>query len=51
MENIWLHIVKNTKKFFIGGIYRHPGRGLVGFSNAMEQCLSRISSLSSRLVR
>jgi len=46
VENIWLNIVKNNKKFLIGGIYRHTGHGLVEFSNAMEQCLSRISSSS-----
>jgi len=46
VENIWLNIGKNNKKFLIGGIYRHPGHGLVELSNAMEQYMSRISSLS-----
>ena len=44
IENVWLEIIKNHKKYIIGGIYRHPGQQIDNFKSGLESVLARISA-------
>jgi len=36
---MWLEIVKGSKKYIIGGIYRHPGQDLGKFGEVFEKAI------------
>ena len=39
IENMWPEIVKGSKKYIIGGIYRHPGQDLGKFGEVFEKAI------------
>lgn len=43
VEDIWIEVIKNNKKFLIGGIYRHPNQNILDFSTMLEATFSKIS--------
>ena len=43
VENIWLEITKNKKKYIIGGVYRHPNQQVVEFRNSIEIVLNKLA--------
>ena len=44
LENIWIEIMKQSKKYIIAGIYRHPNKSIKEFSNKLDAVLHRIAS-------
>ena len=44
IENVWLEITKNHKKYVIGGIYRHPNQQIDNFKSSLEAVLNKIST-------
>jgi len=44
VENIWFEIVKNNKKYIVGGIYRHPNQNIIEFNDLLENNLNKLSS-------
>ena len=44
IENVWLEITKNHKKYIIGGIYRHPNQQIDNFKLSLETVLNKIST-------
>jgi len=44
VENIWLELVNNSRKYIIGGVYRHPNRNIDEFCTAFEDTLGKIST-------
>ena len=47
VENIWIEVVKNTTKYIIGGIYRHPNTRITDFKDSMDVILSNLSTQKS----
>ena len=43
VENIWLEISKNNKKYIIGGIYRHPNNDISNFSKLLDEKLTNLT--------
>jgi len=41
IENMWPEIVKGSKKYIIGGIYRHPGQDLGKFGEVFEKAIEQ----------
>jgi hypothetical protein len=44
VENIWIDITKNKKKYIIGGMYRHPNQSIDLFRNNMDAVLANIAA-------
>jgi len=42
IENLWIEITKGTKKYIVGGIYRHPGYKVDSFLTKFECTLTQI---------
>jgi len=42
IENVWQKVVKYSKTYLIGRIYRHPNQNIDDFSTALEATLDRI---------
>jgi hypothetical protein len=45
LENIWIELTKNSKKYIIGGIYRHPNQKLERFTAQMDLTLGKLANL------
>ena len=43
VENIWMEVIKDCRKYIIGGIYRHPSSNINKFSEKMDNTLALIS--------
>lgn len=43
IEQIWVHLSKNNRKYVIGGLYRHPNQPIDDFINMFEPTLNKIS--------
>ena len=41
IENMWLEIVKGSKKYIVGGIYRHSGQELRKFGEVFEKAIEQ----------
>ena len=44
VENIWLEVTRNSNKYIIGGIYRHPNQNVQDFTVKMKEVLGKISA-------
>ena len=44
VENLWLDVSHSATKYIIGGIYRHPNRSMLEFTDAIDPVLRKISS-------
>ena len=44
VENLWLEVTKNSSKYIIGGVYRHPGYKISKFIEQMDNTLTQISN-------
>ena len=46
VENLWLEVSHSATatKYIIGGIYRHPNRSMIQFTDAIDSVLRKISS-------
>ena len=42
VENLWVEVTKNSNKYIIGGIYRHPGHKISIFTEKLDNTLTRI---------
>jgi len=45
IENVQLDISKNSKRYMIGGIYRHPGRNVEIFTDQVEKQLDKLKKM------
>jgi len=45
IENVWLDISKNSKRYIIGGIYRHPGQNVEIFTDLFERQLDKLNKM------
>ena len=44
VENLWMEVTKDSNKYIIGGIYRHPGHNISDFTQKLDNSLSQISN-------
>jgi len=42
-ENLWIELIKDKTKYFVGGIYRHPSHDFGVFRDFLETSLPKIS--------
>ena len=43
VENMWIEVSRNSTKYIIGGLYRHPNRNIPDLIREREKVLNRIS--------
>jgi hypothetical protein len=43
VENKWVEVTKESRKYIIGGIYRHPNQNIADFTSLLEPVLNSIS--------
>ena len=44
VENLWLEVTKNSSKYIIGGVYRHPGYKISKFIEQMDNILTQTNN-------
>ena len=44
VENLWIDVTKNSNRYIIGGIYRHPGHKISNFTEKLDNILTQISN-------
>jgi len=44
VENLWIEVTKNSSKYTIGVIYRHPGHKISNFAEKLDNTLTQISN-------
>ena len=44
LENLWIDVTKNSNRYIIGGIYRHPGHKISNFTEKLDNILTQISN-------
>jgi len=43
VENLWVEVLKQNKKYIIGGIYRHPNSNVKEFTSELDCVLSNVN--------
>jgi len=43
VENLWVEVLKQNKKYIIGGVYRHPNSNVKEFTNELDCVLSNVN--------
>ena len=41
-DSLWIEVTKNSNKYIIGGIYRHPGHKIGIFTEKLDNTLTRV---------
>jgi len=43
VENLWIEVLKQNKKYIIGGVYRHPNSNVKEFTSELDCVLSNVN--------
>jgi len=43
VENLWVEVLKQSKKYIIGGVYRHPNSNVKEFTSKLDCVLSNVN--------